>query len=1289
MSLEDKLSKIRLSPKLENQQHTAVVLAAVDDTLREQNSQPTPTAYFAALLSLLGQHVDADASDNRHLTYSVVYLLDLVISHVPSPLLRSKFPQILSSLASPLTRADAEAPTLRASIGCLESLLVRQDSQAWQLSVNQTSPRGALTALLHLALDRRPKVRKRAHDALLKVLQNPPPSPSLGHPATDMCAEFALTSLQGVAEAAGKQKKYHGQQDEQSKIPEIVHAMQLVRTVATASPGWPGRNVESLCELLLKIARSSNEHLALNVFDVFEALFSGMANAESSQRLPRLIEVIEELQPSRNDSQLLPPWVAVLSRAYDVSAQISPEDTFQKLPGVMARISTFLDSPSHNVRVSASECLISLLHNCIPASVVLEPSISDEKTLERIADTSMYLLSVKYQSAWMEVFKVLSSTFEALRWRSAPFFLPIIKTIGDLRSNDAFAGKKEADAVISRAIYAVGPDSVLEVLPLNLVKPASGQPGRAWLLPLLRDAVHHARLSHFRSELVPISEMMFQKVLNHGSAEKSVEIKIFETLVNQVWSCFPGYCNLPLDLIDAFDQEFAELVSNLLYQQTELRVALCRALQNLVESNQALLSLGDEDISLAQNRVSKADAQKNIDHMGTFAGNMLAVLFNVYSQTLPQYRGPILTCVNAYLSITPAGELTDTLSKVMGMLDNSIAEEAQKTASTRAPKSNDKIPPTSHTLMDLLVVLSTHLAPPSLSSLLSLATSILTSPTSDPALKKKAYKFVPRIASSTSLSPLLTSNSTALQHMMLNSATHVLAQTRRDRLIALKEIIHRLPDEDLWFIAAVLPEVVLAAKEVNERAREAGFDVLITMGERMFKGGVVRTGKVPGLGGHEEQITNTDANMHIDEQSEQQIIGKERDVPASLDEYMTMLSAGLAGSSPHTIAATITSLSRVLFSFHSRISAPTLNDLLDTIFLFLSSSLNREIVRSTLGFTKVAIVVLPRNMMGERLNTLVPALCKWAKEQKERLKMKVKGILERMARIWGMENVERWTPEEQRKLVGNIRKVRERRKRRKEQGKAGLGDESDEMDAEEGHTTGRRKKFESEFDEAIYGSDEDEEESDEGEQDAGSGKKGRKGRMERQAYIHEDEDEPLDLLDRKALGNISTTKPLRTRQPSAQRTRAKTDLDGKLMLGDSDSDEDEVQTFDDAGNVEAKLREGEESLEAGINAYVSAIRGKDAGQRGQKGKLKFKQKDGEDEDEMEIDAEDLTTARKRKPAPKEGRGKPHTMQGGSRKAGKGNIAKRAQRPGLGEGKMKYSGVGKKRGDRGGPRTGSR
>ncbi|RMJ21183.1 90S preribosome component RRP12, partial [Aspergillus sp. HF37] len=1192
-TLAEKLEKIK-SPKLQNQHHTAVVLSAVEDTLRDQKADFSPTAYYAALLALLSQSFSpTQGIVNKDLATSVVYLLDVTSVYVPEPLLRSKFAQVLSNLAPALSLPDVEAPLLRPSIGCLESLLIAQDGAAWNLPHTQVGPRRAIAGLLSLSVDHRPKVRKRAQEALIKVLKNPPPSPSVDHPAADMCAQTAMKTLGDSIDAVTKQRKGRRDQKE-NHDPLVIHSLQLVKTIASASGGWPSKQIEALCELLMSASRSSNEYITMGAFEVFEGIFSSLADDFSSSKLPRILDAISHLKPAQNDSQLLPPWIAVLSRGYDVSAQVNPEDTFEKLPDLFSMISGFLASPSHNIRVSASECLISFLANCIPGSVIVEPSVYDEKTLEKLAKTATGLLSVKYQAAWAEVFNVCSAMFDSFKWRSSPFLTDILKTVGELRSNESFHGKKEADQVLGSAIEAMGPASVLEVLPLNIIDQKDGQPGRVWFLPVLRDHVSNTDLGHFRSQFVPLSEALYQKVMDYTSAEKAVETKIFETLVQQTWSILPGYCELPLDVVDAFDQGFAELLSNVLYKQTDLRTDICRALQNLVESNQAILSLESEgDDLIVQRRITKEAARKNLAHLAGFASNLLAVLFNVYSQTLPHYRGYILQCINAYLSIIHEKELEETFGRVTTMLESSVTSEQEETKQgNQQSGSGDKLPPTSHTLIDLVIAI-----------LFALAAAVLNSQTSDQQLIKKAYKLMPRLATTETGRSALLERSGELQTLILTTADKAPASARRDRMLAIHELITYLPTSDLHFIPSVLSEIVLGCKESNEKARTASFDLLVHVAKRSIDternppGTKIRNSLVP----------------HMPDDSP--------DAPATIEEFFTMVSAGLAGSSPHMVAASVTALSRLFFEFHSDLQPALRGDLVQTVELFLTSN-NREIVRSVLGFVKVAVVVLSDDTLRPRLATLVPNLMAWNKEHKGRLRSKVKGIIDRLMRRFGAPLMEQLVGEADRKLVVNIRKQRERRKRKNREGAGGDEDEADDGPAKPDTTAATTTNA---FDKEIYDSDSDASDLDDaseididedGTSHPSKTKPAGKQKNTNKQYIREQspEDNPLDLLGPNALANISTTKPsvrfLNTGPGSrSRRHAAKVDAEGKLLLGDDDVE------------MSGGLNPNPDNGAGGVNAYLSAVSGPDAMQRGQKGKIKMTQR-GKGGDSMDIDGDD-------------------------------------------------------------------
>jgi ribosomal RNA-processing protein 12 len=527
------------------------------------------------------------------------------------------------------------------------------------------------------------------------------------------------------------------------------------------------------------------------------------------------------------------------------------------------------------------------------------------------------------------------------------------------------------------------------------------------------------------------------------------------------------------------------------------------------------------------------------------------------------------------------------------MLESSLDEAGPQTQADKQKSQNkdakSKMPPTSHTLMDLIITISTYLPRESFQGLFNMAANIVNKQ-DDPQLQKKAYKLIPRLSESEIGRQALEERNADLQQLILSAADKATAPSRRDRLASIAEIIPGVPKSDLHFIPSIIPEVVISAKEVNEKARTAAFDLLVLMAEKMADGGTVVNANVP--------------HMPSDAPS----------VDASLEEYFTMVSAGLAGSTPHMISASITALTRLLYEFHGRMQESTVADLVQTMDLFLTSN-NREIVQSVLGFVKVCIISLPSEVMLPRLETLVPNLIVWSHEHKAHFKSKVKHIFERMIRGFGADVVERHTPEADRKLITNIRKIRERRKRKK-----------NDADGEDTTTTEKKRgKFESEYDEAVYGSASESDAGSDISDDEVLGRSAAKGQKAKQGgkqYIVEDDDEPLDLLDRKALAHVSSTKPMKNRETDGKKKKAKTDLDGKLVFNDNDSDA-EVMDFD--GN-----EPGDGTLEGGINAYVAALKGKDAPQKGQRG-LKFKnaRSNTADDDEMDVDETDVMSAKKK------------------------------------------------------------
>lgn len=100
--------------------------------------------------------------------------------------------------------------------------------------------------------------------------------------------------------------------------------------------------------------------------------------------------------------------------------------------------------------------------------------------------------------------------------------------------------------------------------------------------------------------------------------------------------------------------------------------------------------------------------------------------------------------------------------------------------------------------------------------------------------------------------------------------------------------------------------------------------------------------------------------------------------------------------------------------------------------LVLVSSANREIVKSALGFVKLAIHTLPAELLRPHLKDIVPTLLRWSHDHKNHFKAKVRHIFERLLRRFGWEDVYVCAQEEEaRGVLVNIKKRKDRAKRKR------------------------------------------------------------------------------------------------------------------------------------------------------------------------------------------------------------------------------------------------------------------
>lgn len=186
------------------QRGPAQLLHALEATMADQATSPTPAAHFAALLTMLDQAIKRAATTSAPLEEgailpSTLYLLAAVMPTMQAPLIRNNVPTLLPLLVQIFPALTNHVGLLCSQIVVLSTLL--RSLEAPQFSTHQL--RQAYASLLELTMDTRQKVRSHAQYAVKEVLATPPP-PMARHPYLEQTAEYVLGVLGVVAGKVAK-----------------------------------------------------------------------------------------------------------------------------------------------------------------------------------------------------------------------------------------------------------------------------------------------------------------------------------------------------------------------------------------------------------------------------------------------------------------------------------------------------------------------------------------------------------------------------------------------------------------------------------------------------------------------------------------------------------------------------------------------------------------------------------------------------------------------------------------------------------------------------------------------------------------------------------------------------------------------------------------------------------------------------------------------------------------------------------------------------------------------------
>jgi hypothetical protein len=875
-----------------------------------------------------------------------------------------------------------------------------QDFNKWK---NDQTCKGSFQKILDISLDPRPKVRRRAVECIKNIL-NSPPTPALCHPLTAFTIDYYSDILEfpGINEGENANSqlvdalvflksaspvfvKQSGNDTVAPKLMQLCTRLlslpvkitgdnsiitQWVFNVITSLLSAPSESklefnvILSILGTLIEISPYENDLILTPAW--IEAVTFGFK---------RLSEFVCELETKNVDLD---------------SGEISNfiQNEYGQLVSSFFR-KQFLQffNPSKPIRSQNLEKVVHMLQvlsvDCISNSMIESDGVSGSvSAILSIVNESIN--NVHLRDQWEFILKIayaLVSRVSTSMHLVEPILQVLINFRDDRNYNSSYPCKAELENVLKVAVYTFGIEKFCSIIPLNLDFEAAQTPKRPYLIALFGEAlssrwsvplwyphlvVSPQTLNSFCSDLFPLANKMLARAGDASKGKKDLEAKIYETLGIQIWELLPKICaSSPNDVVSSFAKVAPLLGKTLttgpqdLYPDIpsnfDFRPLVCKSIESLVDTFKTLsaLSLPEHEAQSTEQLACRKIGEESIGKIKQYSKRFISALCNIYStvdvaalgdskskgQALQSNHEKLIQFyekpIRKLLEIAPIQAIADYF--------NVLVESLKKRLSSGPLSDIDKLVVYSMFELSILFLKSieeVQIPTGATKSLYEISIEHIVS--TDGTLQKKCYKYLIAYIDRSSISQV---NCTHLVDALLSDTA--IAGTSvgaiKSRILLFQSLVSRIEDGKLLlrFVAEILPEIMLATKESNEKTRTIAYDCLTSMTRRMMAGGDIDQPPQP--------LKN---NAMIEEEHTAEI---------SFQEFLMMVLAGLAGTSSHMQSASIASLGRLLYEFSGFFERDMIEEVLKTVLLTFSFK-NREVTKSSLGFIKICAIILPNEI---------------------------------------------------------------------------------------------------------------------------------------------------------------------------------------------------------------------------------------------------------------------------------------------------------------------------------------
>ncbi|KAI3965357.1 hypothetical protein MKX01_042838 [Papaver californicum] len=858
------LSRFGTSTK-EHHQHLCAVVGAISAELKESTKKSSVSViyYFGATISSLTK-LSEETNPSEHIITALLTFQSMVLPKISKPILGKKRSEVSGPILKVLQRSvgSGEVGSVISGLKCLGYLIVVGDKGNW----NEIEK--LYEVVLGFISDHREKVRKQCHTCLHDILQSFKGTGMLA-PACEGITRIFERNLLFACKSNTASTSDGGSGGAQAVL-YIIHCLK------NCLPLMAKKNITSVLNHYKSLLELDQSVVSRLITDNLNALCIHPMSEVSPEVLGDLLGSLANAVHKGNRTA---DSMTFTARLLDVGIRkvypLDRQGCVVKLPDVFRALAEILACEHEEAIFAAAEALKSLIHACIDEvlinqgvnQIVLNSDTETRKSgktiIERICVIIESLLGYKYNDVLDLAFQVVSAMFDKIGNHSSYLLRGTLRSLADIqdRSDEDLAYRKQLHKCVGSALGALGPETFLSILPLNLESEDLAK-SSDWLFPILKHYTVGASLSFFTKSIldkVNFARKKSQRLEQEGRMYSSMRAK---SLVYSLWSLFPAFCNYPVDTANSF-KVLQEALCRALREEPDVLGVICSGLQILIQQNKRMVEGNNDlpinELSIPEKRAvalyTPEVAKSNLKALKSSTREFLSILSSIFlsgadiehlhaeverlKKTMPENStiddlekklkeaeaskdcgGSLQSTVSEFASIADKKDIQwsfmRTMKRLLKVTKESLESEKSKKSSSMEVDSVSELSPKAARaqLLDLAV---SHLPGLDPEAVKLLNTSIRPAlEDSEGLLQKKAYKILSIILKHRD--EFLSENIDDLLQLLLEVLPSCHFSAKRHRLQCLYFLIIHVSKNGSEqrrsdIISSFLTEIILAVKE--------------------------------------------------------------------------------------------------------------------------------------------------------------------------------------------------------------------------------------------------------------------------------------------------------------------------------------------------------------------------------------------------------------------------------------------------------------------------------------------